>query len=491
MALSNQTPLRPFITLTQMLPDGSLVPGRENIYQIPYNYISDFNIEYSTSGLGQVKLTLFDLDYDWILNGLLSQTYLSGGSPDINFLITFGWQEGLIDSIVRNVWPKGISSLLSPGKYIDRYSGGIEKEGSIRSNYDKVRQIISQPHIVKFIDIGLQLSEVGVELNLQGINTFSEGFKLLMPTNDSGKGWPWEILDRLLRNVGIETDWKFGKRPGGHFILPEFDTEKTKEFDKNPYLCNNKMLGDCIKELLDLIYIDGEPGQLDYYTNNFHRIGDVVRPTITIFKKNQRIDSCNFLGNYNYFTGKESHIIDSITFNIEDLVPFLGHTIENNNVDVGNKSVSQTTTQADNKNTNPDLNKSKTKKEQTYTKTETSKIKGVHAALSSPAQPKGTSFSSEDMANLQNYFYQKLQSFTIKADLNILGDPGIDFMDLKTQSFLELNIHKQDGTKMDLLSGNYYIDKITHTINNTEFNTSLSIVKWQFVKEEDLKPSRE
>ena len=484
MAISNQTPFRPYITLMQVLPDGTAVPGYEDIYKIPYNYISEFRIDYTAGGLGEVKLNLFDLDYDWLLNGLLSGTHKNSGAPEINFLITFGWQDNGVASILSEIWPRGFSSKKPPGIYVDRYTGKKISKGKLRSGYSKSRRIVSQSHVVCFTKIDLNLSEVGVELNLTGYNFFSEHLKLLGNLDASYFGFPWQIIEALKKDVDIQIIWDVVNEN-----FKGFDFENTIEylFKQNPFSCGNRLVGDILKELVESIKIDGVANQLDYYTDGFFKVGDRLRPKIRIFKKTQHIDSSNFLGTFNYFTGKESHIVDSIDFEIPNLIDFLGDTISTKTVDVGTKQIPPTTETINGVPTNKGLRKNKDRKGWFYDQ-KIGRWKTLKVAQKTAAKPKGSTFTTKSKTQYEDQFFKNVENFIIKANMTIIGDPGIDFMDLQTQSFLELNIHSKNGNLIGMLSGNYFIDKIVHTITETDFTTSLSVIKWKFDRKDDLTP---
>ena len=132
----------------------------------------------------------------------------------------------------------------------------------------------------------------------------------------------------------------------------------------------------------------------------------------------------------------------------------------------------------------------KKKWEKFFSEKDDEESKNIQTAVKMPASGKGTSYSSQDMANYENYFINTLQNFTLKATLNVLGDPGLDFKDIKMQSFLELNIYKNDGQLMDMLSGNYAVEKVSHHISQDEFITSLGLVKWRFRLEDDIKAKK-
>jgi hypothetical protein len=92
--------------------------------------------------------------------------------------------------------------------------------------------------------------------------------------------------------------------------------------------------------------------------------------------------------------------------------------------------------------------------------------------------------------DIRNYFIDRVQSFPIKCTMSVAGNPGLSFKHVKTQAMLELNVHKHTGGKVDMLSGTYYIDELSHEINETNFITNMSLRKWYYDIDEEMKPRK-
>jgi hypothetical protein len=467
MALGNTSPFRPYLILRPVLADGRRLTAESSIYKIPYNYLQRFSLSYAKNSTGDFELELFDINYDDILLQLMASIYQSGDRREVNFIFQFGWDDyanpnftsgGKIDDIIRTY------NNTKRNKLVDA-----------RLQDSSIRSVISEEQYVTILDVGLDLDSVGAYLKLKGFCSPAGSSVVFSSVKKTYDGKPSQILHSLCHDYGVQPVWKLDRKE-----LVE------KSFSGNKYTCGGKLFGDIVKDLLERMKYKNKADKLFFYFNNevSAYTESRFRPDLIITPIKEEADADSFLGSFDYFKGNSSSIIGAITFDLGNLYSFFGE-IHADTYDTQTKATTGKAKQTINKSgkvvsTNPVTNADKESKY--HSKEDIERLKNKVSARLNGSMFPDSGLTSEEMSNIENAVYNTIYNFPIKAKMSTIGDPSLGFKHIGMQAFIELNIfsHQGSGNKIEMLSGLYAIESVSHEINESSFITVYDLMKYNY-----------
>ena len=476
MAIGRGAPLRPFVMITPILEDGRPIGGKEQIYKIPYNYLKNFSINYAKDAIGQVEIEFFDISYDNIFVTLTEQIFLNSETKKISYKLRFGWDDNQVVYSGGKISDSGDRSVYNPKK---------SKDVAVYEQDPNIGSLISQIHVITITDIEYNLTSIGAHVRLKGFNNPPEGLHTMLNMNLPFEGTPKEVIDQVCKKVRLNPEWKVS--------VDEFDKQKNVGilWSKNKYNCNNKMVGDILKDLLQKIIYKGKADKLYFYIYYEILNNGLVIPKIIFDARTDDIVKNKFLGTYKYFYGKESTIINTLSFNLENYLMFFA-SIESRTKDPNSKKEIEATSDqllrddfdkvdkvvSSNKYVQAD-------QEARDLMTKKELVKQNRLTLGQIASASGTTFpglflTADEQGMVDDAVRRSIYNFVIQASMTIIGEPILDFTHIGMQSYLELEVYKTTGEKIDMFSGLYAIDSLSHEINETSFVTNLSMIKYSY-----------
>ena len=501
MALGNQQPLRPFVQIEPITIDGRYPKGWEQVYVVPYNYIKRFSIDYKTNAIGDVELELFDPNYDDLINLILRLIEMQSGDMNISFLLHFGWSDTYQDTISnrdmniadgQRYYETTQSLTVETGEKdwlgnqkTDTVSRKVNKAYNIDPN---LKNLTSEKFVVQFRDISFDVLNMGVFLKMKGQNMQEGGLSLLLQLDAVYKGSQVDIIDTVCKNNDINVRWDVNK-----------DKVQTFPYEINAVGGNNFLMGDFVKSMLDECIYNGLPNTLKFYIDNtYTKTKDIYIPTIVIYSEGDRNTNKIYVGKYSYFIGKESSIIGNLSFEFEDMLGFFGGKLSSKTQDTSTKQTEGDETKnvtlegyvpkvdSNNNLINRDARQRKADKKKAF---KLSKVEGAMARIAQARFPGGAPDAKTD-TEIRNSYENYMMSFPFKVKLSIMGEANLNFKHIGLQGTLELNVFKNNGEKIKMLSGMYSIDTIHHEISDVNFITTLELIKYPYDMEEGMQPSK-